>query len=133
MTSRRMQAALSGLAVAAALSLGACDQPRNALGTTSSVCFRALAPARAAVHKGTLLGVRKANLDRIHARIPSSAQLGNTTVCLVAYRDHYTPGSVDHQLDQQSGDYAIVAVELKRDTVLASFVTNRLPVRFRHL
>jgi len=118
---------------ACALVLPACDQPHNALGTGSSVCFRALAPAHRAVHTGTLVGVRRANLDQLRRRVPAAAQLGTTTVCLVAYHGDYSAGSVERQMGDHAGSYAIVAVELKHDAVLATFVTNRLPVRFRHL
>lgn len=132
MTRRRV--GMSGVAlIVAALSFAGCDQPRNALGTTSSACFRAIAPAHRAVHHGTLMGVRKADIEQLRRHIPAAAQLGDTTVCLVAYRGPYTAGSVQSQVGDQSGNYAIVAVELKRDTVLAAFVTQRLPVRFRHL
>ena len=134
---RRSRAAVLVVAAvlgAVGLGLAGCDQPRNALGTGASACFPALALAHTAVHReGTLIGVRRANTSRLERRVPEAASLGDATVCIVAYRGQFSAADVDLARGEPSGRYAVVAVDLKHRKVLATFLTNREPVRFRHL
>jgi hypothetical protein len=45
----------------------------------------------------------------------------------------FGPGDVEHETVQRSGTYAVVVVGEHGGTPLRSFVTDRLPLRFRHL
>jgi hypothetical protein len=119
------------LLAAAAVSLASCT-PRNALGTGSTVCIRAIPAAADEVHhKGRPEGVREVNAASLAARIPEVAPLGKQTVCLVAFSDTFEPGDVTHAKEQRAGRYALVVVD-HHQRVVVSFVLDRLPLRFRH-
>lgn len=119
------------LAAVAAGSLAACT-PRNALGTGSTACIKAIPVAADEVHhKGKPEGVREVSAASVVARIPEVAPLGKQTVCLVAFSDTFQPGDVTHARVQRAGHYALVVVDSHRKVVV-SFVLDRLPVRFRH-
>jgi hypothetical protein len=137
----RAQAARRGAAwlLAASLALAsACTAGHSSLGTSASPCFKALPLAKDAVHnRGSLIGVRRVparSLGRTPLReLPSLQRLGSTPVCLVAFRGPYPPGGVDHALHRRGGRFAVVIVNERGDRVLASFVFDRIPFRFRHL
>jgi hypothetical protein len=131
-----------------ALSLGlaglsGCTSARNTLGTNSSLCFRALAVARDAVHnKGQFAGVR---LVRVAALVHNSnlrqelvARSGGQLrdVCLVSYRGQFRLDQVDRPMGRApksgTGRFAIVAVSVPRNKLIATVVLGREPVRFRH-
>lgn len=131
----RAGAAFAGLALALA---GGCTSAHNSLGTGSSPCFSALPAAEGAVHhQGTLLGVRRLPVPKLGRRL--SHQVGpvtpNELVCVAAFRGDYRPGSVDHQVLPVAGRYATVVVTTRASSqmVAAAFVSDRLPLRFRHL
>jgi len=134
-----------GLVVAGA-TLGACTSPRDALGTNASPCFQALPIAAGAVHhRGTLQGVRLIDVNRLGAQdrlravltVPAVAA-GHPirTLCAFSYRGSYTSDQVERPLDgQPSGTvapYAVVLVSTPQNTLLATFVLAREPLRFRH-
>ena len=131
-----------GLAVGV-VALGGCASPHNSLGTGSSPCFQALPSATKAVHgKGRLVGVRRVSLSQLRrppSTPPSSTPPGqppnqaNRSVCVVAFRGNFGPGEVEHENVQRSGNYAVVVVGEHGGTPLRAFVTNELPLRFRHL
>lgn len=132
MPRRALRALVS--AVAAGALVAGCAQAHNDLGTASSDCYRAVPAAAREVGGGSLVGVRKANLDRLRRRLPPGTDLQDRRVCLVAYRGHYGEAHpLPHQVATRSGSYAIVAVDVRHGVVLSSFVTDHLPVRFRHL
>jgi hypothetical protein len=120
------------------LSLGGCASAHNTLGTGSSPCFQALPSATRAVHnKGKLLGVRRVPLSQLR-RPPttSSSQTtnpSNRAVCVIAFEGKFAPGDVDHVTVQRNGNYAVVVVGEHGGEPLRAIVTNRLPLRFRHL
>ena len=117
--------------LAAALALPACT-PRNSLGTGSTACIQAIPVAAAEVHhKGRPEGVRTARAASLAQRIPEVAPLGKQTVCLVAFSDDFRPGDVTHAKVQRAGRYALVVVD-SHQKVVAAFVLDRLPLRFRH-
>ncbi len=131
-----VKALAGGLALAGVA--GGCTSAHNSLGTGSSPCFSALPAAETDVHhQGTLLGIRRLPVAKLGHRL--AQRVGPVTpgelVCVAAFRDRYQPGSVDHQVRPVAGPYATVVVTSRgsRQTVVAAFVSHRLPLRFRHL
>jgi len=121
-------------AVAVVLLVAGCAGPRNTLNTATSHCFRALPLARDTVHEqGKLVGVRAVRATRLTPRIPQAERLGAQRLCLVAFKGPYTVDAIPRSDPAGPGTYAIVAVDSRGSTVLASFVVNDLPLRFRHL
>lgn len=133
MRMRRVTVALvAGLVLA-----GACAGPRNTLGTAASSCFRALPTAKDAVHrKGTLVGVRRVDTDLLQRRMPGDpalATLPDRQLCVFAFKGKFQPADVPRAIEQHEGRYAVVAVATRRPVVVAAFILNRLPTRFRHV
>jgi hypothetical protein len=119
--------------LAAALLLTACAGPRNALNTPASTCFRGLPAAEAAVgDKGKLVGVRRIERDHLVAKVPQAGRLQARSVCLVAYRGPFATGDVPGADPPGPGAYALVALDDRSFHPLATFVLDRLPVRFQH-
>ena len=117
----------------AALLLAACAGPRSSLNTTTSQCFRALPMAKAIVsQQGKLVGVRSVSGATLARQLPQAERLSGQQLCLVAFRGPYPNGSVPRADPAGPGTYAIVAVDRRGSTVLASFVVDELPLRFRH-
>jgi hypothetical protein len=125
-------------------SLSGCTSARNTLGTNSSPCFSALALAKDAVHgHGTFAGVRlvsESSLAKLHhvdavLKQRSSTRLHN--LCLVAYRGAFRPSEVMRAAGKISpsgvGHFAIVVISTPQNKLLATFVLQKEPVRFRHL
>lgn len=127
-----MRRLVAGLVVVAA-GLTGCVSPRNALGTGSSVCFKAIPAAVSAVgHKGTLVGVRDVKASALARHRPEYGRFGNETLCLVAFKDSFQPGDVPSSTVQAAGDFAVVAVDSQDSKVLGAWVAQELPFRFRH-
>jgi hypothetical protein len=127
-------------AIGLALSLVAassCAGGRSSLGTAASSCFRALPPAKDAVHgKGRLLGVRRVSVATLKQRLPSDTKLAalpNQEVCVFAFQGPFAAGQVTGAVAGATGQYAVIAVTSKRPEVVRAIVTNRLPTRFAHL
>ncbi|HSS08494.1 MAG TPA: hypothetical protein VLL25_01320 [Acidimicrobiales bacterium] len=129
----RCAAALVAIAVLA----GACGGARNSLGTTASPCFRAVPGAKEAVRsKGNLVGVRLVSTSTLQKRIPNDQQLAavrDRQLCVFAFHDDYHAGDVPGATNQDHGQYAVVALTIKSPKVVATFLLDRLPTRFRHL
>jgi hypothetical protein len=130
--------ALAAAAIVAALSgLTGCAGARNSLGTGASACFRALPAARDAIHdKGRLVGVRRVPAEMLHNALPpnaTSSSLPDQELCVFAFNGAYAPGSVTGAQNTNSGRYAIVALGSKHPSVVAAWVLDDLPTRFRHL
>ncbi|HKN40479.1 MAG TPA: hypothetical protein VJ456_15385 [Acidimicrobiia bacterium] len=122
----------AGAAAAVAL-LAACAGPRNTLNTATSHCFRALPLAKATVNnRGHLVGVRSVVATTLAGRLPEADRLGRQRLCLIAFRGPYAAGEIPRAQPAGPGPYAIVAVDSNGSTVLASFVVDELPLRFRH-
>ncbi|MHB1445837.1 MAG: hypothetical protein ACYCTI_04440 [Acidimicrobiales bacterium] len=116
-----------------AASLAGCSARGASLGTTSSPCFHALPAAAAAVHdRGVFLGVLLVDASRLRHRVPAAAILGNTKLCVVAYRGAYLPADVSHPLVEHEGRFAVVGVNQAGTKVLGTLLLNRLPLAFRH-
>jgi hypothetical protein len=136
-----------GIAVAVALGsswLSGCTSARDTLGTNSSPCFHALALAADAVHdRGVFTGVRLvsdttlAKLHRVEAVLKRRSSTPLHNVCLVAYKGDYRPGQVERMAGKVPasgvGHFAIVVVSTPQNDLLATFVLEKEPVRFRHL
>jgi hypothetical protein len=133
---QRAGRALAALTAAAVLAAG-CGGARNSLGTGASPCFRALPPARDAVsRKGKLLGVRKIKTGNLQKRLPGDTTLAGVTekdLCVFAFKDTFQPPDVPLSKSKGPGTYAVVAVTIKHPSVVAAFILDRLPARFRHL
>ena len=111
----------------------ACAGPRNTLNTATSHCFRALPLAKATVNnRGHLVGVRSVVATTLAGRLPEADRLGRQRLCLIAFRGPYAAGEIPRAQPAGPGPYAIVAVDSNGSTVLASFVVDELPLRFRH-
>ncbi len=124
---------LAGVTLVAGLLLAGCASPRNSLGAGSTACFKAIPPALKQVNsKGTLQGVREVDAARLAQRRPELARLGKEHLCLVAFRADYRPGDVPGAAPPGPGRYAVIAVDSRTGEVVASFVTETLPIRFRH-
>jgi hypothetical protein len=134
-TLQRRRAAAALLAVA--LLAGACGGARNSLGTTASPCYRAVPGAKDAVHsKGHLVGVRRVSTSTLQKRIPGDQQLAavpDRDLCVFAFHADYRPGDVPSATNRDHGQYAIIALTIKKPRVVAAFLLDRLPTRFRHL
>ncbi|MHB1923858.1 MAG: hypothetical protein ACYCSJ_04155 [Acidimicrobiales bacterium] len=131
--SPRRRAAAGVLALALPLSLVGCSARGASLGTTSSLCFHALPAAAAAVHdRGSLLGVRLVVASRLRRRVPAAAALGDTKLCMVAYKGTFVPGDVSKPLGGHGGDFAVVGVNQAGTEVLGTLLLNHLPLAFRH-
>jgi len=118
------------------VALGGCASAHNSLGTGSSPCFQALPSATKAVHgKGRLLGVRRVSVTQLRRPPTTWASLrpSDRAVCVVAFQGKYAPGDVDHATTPRSGNYAVVTVGEHGGDPLHAYVTDTLPLRFRHL
>ena len=141
----RASAIAALMAVLALATLSGCTAARDTLGTNSSPCFRALALAKDAVHnRGTFSGVRLVNVATLKAppahfkatlQARSLKPLHN--VCLVSYKGTFTPDQVERpagkSLPPGTGHVAIVVVSTPQNVLLATFVLQHDPVRFRHV
>ena len=125
-----------GFAVMMALSAAACAGRTDTLGTAAGACFRAVAPAESAIHsKGKLDGVRRISSAELRARLPNDVSLSTLpqeSLCVFSFQGTYAPGNVTGARNVTTGHYAVVAIGAQRLDVVAAFVVNQLPTRFRH-
>jgi hypothetical protein len=131
-------ARISVATAALALGLAGCAGARNMLGTSASMCFKALPGANEAVHReGHLVGVRRLQAEVLQQRLPPHGQLETlapeTDLCVFAFRGPYANGQVAMAPPGEDGSYAVVALAGNEPTEVAAWVVNRLPTRFRHL
>jgi len=141
---RSSTAAAIALLFFGSLALASCTSARNALGTNSSPCFRALPVARDAIHdRGVFGGVRlvtaKDLAKRTHLLDVLVARAGGKLhdVCVVEYRGTFRLDQVERPIGHAPpggvGRYAIVVVSRASNRLLATFVRATQPVRFRHM
>ena len=125
---------IGAAAVALLLAVPAgCAGPRNTLNTATSHCFRSLPLARTTVgQRGRLVGVRAVKAATLARRLPQVEHLGTQRLCVIAFRGPYAAGSVPLAEPPGPGAYAVVAVDERGATVLASAIVDDLPLRFRH-
>ncbi len=133
-----------GVIAFGSLWLSGCTAARDTLGTDSSPCFHALAIGADAVHdRGVFKGVRLLSVNKVAKdhRLETVLKERSTTrlhnVCLMAYNGSYRPSQVRRFAgkapDSGVGHFAIVAVSTPQNVLLATFVLEKEPVRFRHL
>ncbi|HXY43267.1 MAG TPA: hypothetical protein VEH29_03695 [Acidimicrobiales bacterium] len=143
------------LAVAAVLvagtlggsALGGCAVARNELGTHTSLCFRVLPEAKAAVGKRAIFAgvvstsgdtvVRAVERMRNHRPLPLSLRdVKHDATCLVAYRGEFTVARVERGWAPVPGPYraAIVVVRPAKERVVMTVLFRKLPrsINFHH-
>ena len=120
-------------ASAALIVLVGCAAPRNAIGTRSSACFRALPTAKAAVHHhGRLVGVRKVSRPTLLRAVPQSDPPDGRDFCVVGFSGPYRSQDVDRPSGPPSGHYAMVVVTTRGTAALRTYLADHLPLRLRH-
>ena len=130
---RRAPAVGVALLLLLLLLLASCAGPRNTLNTPASTCFRGLPAAGAAVrHKGRVIGVRIVHKAALAHRLPQAERIVPGSVCAIGFRGEFARGDVAGADPAGPGHYAIVALDTRGSRVLATFVVDALPVRFRH-
>jgi len=135
MTARRfsLRSLAAAVIVAAVLATGACTTAHNSLGTTAGTCFRGLAVATAAVrHRGQLVGVRRMTAPGLARRLPTATSLPPREVCVFAFKGTWQASQVASPRGQPTGRSAPVVVGARQGHLLATFLDDRLPGRFRH-
>lgn len=121
-----------------------CTSARDTLGTNSSPCFDALAKAADAVHdRGVFSGVRLvpvstlAKVGHVDAVLKARSSTPLHNVCVAAYRGNFRLSQVSRPAGKVPtsgvGHFAIVVVSTPQNDLLATFVLEKEPVRFRHL
>jgi hypothetical protein len=126
------------------LTVTSCTAARDTLGTNSSPCFRALALAEDAVHdRGVFTGVRLvsalslAKLPRVDKVLAQRSRTRLHNLCLVSYRGTFRPDQVKQPAGpvppSGQGHFAVVVITNPQNVLLATFVLEKEPVRFRHL
>ena len=130
--------------IVVALALSSCTSPRNALGTNTSVCFRALAAGRTAVgSKGVFAGVRYVTPAALsealgHSRPRTKSPLGRAhrAVCAIAYRGQFSASAVlrPWPAGRIEAPYAVVVVTgdsdpVRGDDVVATILLQRVDIR----
>jgi hypothetical protein len=134
---RTVRFAATAIAIAITIALSGCAGARNMLGTSASVCFKALPGAEEAVHRhGHLVGVRRVQASLLQARLPKHGPLDTvapkTSLCVFAFKGSFASSGVDLAPPGLSGSYAVVALAGSRPVVVAAFIVDHLPTRFRH-
>ena len=134
----RRTIAIAATVLAVTMALAGCAGARNMLGTSASSCFEALPGANDAVHRqGHLVGVRRLPASLLQQRLPRSASLDalspKSSLCVFAFRGPFVSNQVVSAPTGVSGNYAVVAFDGTKPMVVAAFVVDHLPTRFRHL
>lgn len=134
--------AVAAVLIAVAFGVAACTSPRNALGTNSSPCFRALAVAKDAVGgAGRYAGVRYISAktfltslehSRHSASAPSALRHTRDALCAVNYRGRYSAATVKAgwPAGRTNGQFAVVLVDAKTNVVLGTLVLSHPPLDF---
>lgn len=136
-------AATVAAGVVSAAALAGCVSPRNALGTTSNPCFRAVPVASTAVHhRGKLAGIRLVGTKEL-GRYPHildllTSRVGNRfrQVCVISFHGAFRLDAVQRPAGRGPtsgvGPVAIVVVSSPQNRLIATFVTEREPLPLRH-
>ncbi|HLN40955.1 MAG TPA: hypothetical protein VK215_00775 [Acidimicrobiales bacterium] len=133
-----------GVIALGSLAVAGCTSARDTLGTNSSPCFRALALGEDAVHdRGVFVGVRLVSaatlkkIPRVDGVLSQRSSTPLHNVCAVGYRGTFRSTQVERPAGRVSasgvGHFAIVVVSTPQNVLLATFVLEKEPVRFRHL
>ncbi|HTZ08958.1 MAG TPA: hypothetical protein VMB72_07790 [Acidimicrobiales bacterium] len=141
---RRRFAAVTATLVLGAAALAGCTVARNTLGTSSSPCYRALPVAADAVHRrGSFVGVRLVSaseltkLNHLRTVIEARSSTPVKNICVVGYKGRFRPDQVAKPAgpvpDSGVGHFAVVVVTTPQNTLLATVVLAKEPLRFLHL
>jgi hypothetical protein len=154
----------AGVAIAVIMSAtvagtAGCAAVRNGLGTSSSVCFRAIPVGKSAVTPPpsvvpssgkpvamTFVGVRSATQKDIdtfgstHNYLKAELTKRNggpvKSLCLVAYRGSFDPSSVLDPLGPVPAlghrIYAVAVISEPSNKLLATFIRSKEPISFTH-
>jgi len=115
----RGRVALAGLALTlSATVVTGCTSARTNQGTADESCYVSL---------NTLRGMAPRLYGHLSHDMP-----GHQTVCLAAYRGHFTKDEVQKPLGRQSGPLAVAVVTTPGNKVLGTLILERIPVRFQH-
>lgn len=139
---RGAAATLAAMLCMAAL-LSGCVSPRDALGTSSSPCYKAIPVASEAVRdRGTLAGVRLESKSvinrykRLSALLDAKAGHPVQSVCVASFHGQYQLNQVEDPLgrapDGGTGKVAIVVVTYPDNILIGTFVFTREPLPLRH-
>jgi hypothetical protein len=137
----------AGMAVAVlAIGLAGCTAPRNALGTSSSQCFRALAVAPAALHhEGRFAGVRYLSAANVAKAIeastgegrglPAAIKANSAAVCAVRYRGSFTASGLAAEWPpgRRGGTLAVVVLVARSEKLLTTVLLDRRAPRSANL
>jgi len=132
--------AAAAMVVGGGLAAG-CTSPRNALGTNSSQCFRAIPVATDAVaDRGTLVGARLESVSSLHQRLGALLDARAPTVktvCVVAFRGRFRIDQVKRPYGPApstgSGIFAIVVVSEPGNQLVGTVVLAKAPLPLRHM
>ncbi|MGI8491847.1 MAG: hypothetical protein ACR2NJ_03670 [Acidimicrobiales bacterium] len=134
-TIRALATAMATAAIVAGAS--SCGIPHPGISNGSvTACYRAIPTALTALHSkdAKFVGVHRVTADALSRSLPANKQqlLNNDTeVCAVAFHGTFNPGQVQDANPSAHGDYAVVLVTSRRLNLLASFVLDHLPKRFK--
>ena len=93
--------------------------------------------------RGTYAGVRLeteaslSQLERVHAELAGRSSTPLHNLCVVSYRGTFRADQVKRPAGRLpasgTGHFAIVVISTPQNTLLATFVLEHEPVRFRHI
>jgi len=117
----------------AGTALAGCAAPRQTLGTSASACFRSLPTARAAVRQqGRLVGVRRISRVHLSRDFPQAALPNDKDFCVVAFSDSFRSDQVDKASGASTGKNAVVIVNMRGNSLIQTWLTDRVPFRITH-
>lgn len=153
--SRATAAAIAVLMSATVAGAAGCASVRSGLGTSSSVCFRAIPVGRAAIAgpssgksgAGTFVGVRSSSqkdIDKFgttHNALVAELTKRNggplKGICLVAFHGSFDPVNLHELLGPVPPEghriYALAIVSEPSNKLLATVIRSREPISFTHL
>jgi len=137
----RLSAAVAAVSVAVGLS--GCQKVTRSVSSSVSPCFRVLPQAHEAVGgQGTFVDVARIRGKAVAQFAPrlvtvpglttltTSPSLAGTTrdVCVVAYKGTFDPSRITHlRGPNRQGEYALVIVGVRSQSVRAVVLSNQLP------
>jgi hypothetical protein len=131
------QSAAAVLAALVVVALApACGAPHLGLSTSSAnTCYRAIPPAKAAVHDGSahLVGVHLVPVDKARAEIYGAALAGkddDASVCVVVLHGTFSAGQVTLAPPLAEGHYAVLLISISHLGVVGAVVLDDVPRGF---
>ena len=139
MTHARVGRSVAGLLLAGSVFAG-CSAARTDVGTADESCYLALPTAAHAVGPHAhFIGVRKYSMSslkglapRLYTHMTTSGVSAKQSVCLAAYRGHFTSSTVSKPLGRRAGTLAVAVVKTPGNELLGTLILMKIPVRFQH-